>query len=152
MHRVDFQAREEELYELPQFKRVAHWPWRGSWAQFSSDHRYLCVFQKRETLVYELDRTPPQVPPEGQRLFTELWTGTRLQRGLAVELTPAEYQRRREQWAEEAGSDWGLNPVWVNRAEDWPWWWSLPGVVVLLVGLFFITRASKEPSRRAGES
>lgn len=152
MHRVDFQAREEELYELPQFKRVAHWPWRGSWAQFSSDHRYLCVSQKRETLVYELDRTPPEVPPEGQRLFTELWTGTRLQRGLAVDLTPAEYQSRRQQWAEEAGSDWGLNPVWMDRTEDWPWWWSLPGVVGLLVGLFFITRASKEPIRRAGES
>lgn len=43
MHAVDIEAGQEEIYEVPQFKRVACWPWRGSWSQFSSDHRYLSV-------------------------------------------------------------------------------------------------------------
>lgn len=141
MHIIDVEARREEIYEVPQFKRVAQWPWRGSWSQFSSDHRFLSVFQKRDTRIYELERTSSLVPPEGQRLLTELWTGCRLQGGIAVELTPRQYQLRLDQWREQAGSDWALNPVWNRRAPGWPWWWSLPIVAVLATGWYLVARS-----------
>lgn len=67
-------------------------------ATFSPDGRLLAALSERGVSVWELD--PPELSLQGEdtQLVTELWTGLRLQGGLAVPLSPQEYASRVERW------------------------------------------------------
>lgn len=96
-------------------------PSPGFWTvTFSPDNRYLALSTEDAVEVWELH---PDFSLEGQDpvQVTELWTGLRLQGGMAVKLTPEQF------WARERRmSSWFYGPAVPRRS------WENPAAVLAL--------------------
>lgn len=84
---------------------------RGMAMAFSPNNRLLALNDPgrsgNKLCVWELE-PGSQGPDENPQLTTELWTGRRLQGGMAVDLTPEEFASRKERW------EWTHNRRWLD--------------------------------------
>lgn len=119
----------------------APFKWRGDGPDinFSRSGKWFCACLDENSWLCDLSPSFTNLPPpEDQQLFAELWTGRRLQGGLTVALTPAEYDKRRHQWREICGTDWTLSPDHRPAPEgrvSWQAWLLAP-----LLALWWVVR------------
>ncbi|MBT9588349.1 hypothetical protein IV102_33735 [bacterium] len=98
----------------------------------------LCLTDDISQVLEIAPRLSQLPPPDQQPLFAELWTGKRLKGGLALALSPAQYDQRRRQWRQLCGLDWTLSPNYraPQPPATYPWqvllvtpllglWWAL---------------------------
>ncbi len=86
-------------YSLPEGRLLREVPFARV-PQMEGTSSALRVQDSQHEYVYQTDALPTRaaLQPQNQRLLAELWTGHRLQGGLAVRLTAAQWNARRLRW------------------------------------------------------
>lgn len=101
-------------------------------ASFDRGGKWFWSVNYEGTVVSEITPSPAVLPPaEHEQLFAELWTGKRWRAGLAREMSPEDYEKRRQEWRRLGGSDWVVSANWKAPPEPesvvpWQVWLTIP--------------------------
>lgn len=138
------------LRALPSLKQGARLPQIGYLhsVRFSSDGRYLVAVESDQIRVYDLTPGTWSTEVPDPQLLSELWTGLRLQGGMATGLTPEQFWQRTERWRKLTGQPWAtgapaLNP-WPERLRQLQ---NLAATLLVVVLLGAWLRVQRRPSR-----
>ena len=103
------------LYELPSGRLLAEVPFSTPFASHWLADGLHCWPNLKEgwDYFYRFDALPTAaaLEPSQQRLLAELWTGFRLQGGLAVRLSPEQWRERCARWTAVFGPGWEVEPT-----------------------------------------